>query len=506
MKQTKKILAILIAVCLCFTALLVPASATETAKSVILNEGNDIGLIKPQWNLTDQVSVEVVEDESPYGPAYAMTAGAAGCGWNNYKTGFYMPVGDNDVSGMEGFAFYVKAPQDAELEGVNPLLDLFFYHTDQVVSNALINDESIYYIPTGSTEVEEVIFGGGDYPIANKPFYEGFVFIPFVTMGNTWGGTAITSENLTDYANYELRLNIANTADALAGKTYIIDEVGFYTDPLAYVEYVEEQSANRNYAEPIELVANDGTNARYWSDLNDAFTVTQKATATGLGYNLYSAGPNPNWYWAHFDMPKGDNDVSATSGIAFYAEIPDDLDNCHMQVRLSINDNEKFYNDPILNKMYYVEAGSTTVEEQTIQPGYYPFNGKKGFKGWFFLPYGGMQNNGSTTNAAAVNAAREFRISICVISGDSADHNRNYVVDQVGYYSNPLDYIAAATEGYVSGDADGNDTLDSTDLTISRKAILGAVDLTDKLFFAADFNKDGVIDVCDLVRLKKELA
>lgn len=512
MKQTKKILAILIAVCLCFTALLVPASATETAKSVILNEGNDIGLIAPQHDLNGQVSVEVVEGESPYGPAYAMTATAAG--WNNFKTGFVMPVGDNDVSGMEGFAFYVKAPQDAELEGVNPLLDMFFFHTNAVCSHKFINDESIYYVPTGSTEVEEVIFGGGDYPIANKPFYEGFVFVPFTTLGRTWGdGIGITSENLTDYDRYELRINIANTADALLGKSYIIDEVGFYTDPLAYVEYVEEQSANRNYAEPIELVANDGTNARYWSDQSKVLSLTQTTTAnTGLAYNLYSGLPyedglnTANCYWAHFDMPKGDNDVSATSGIAFYVEIPDDLDNCRMQIRLHVNDYEKFYNDPIVNKMYYVEAGSTTVEEQTIQPGYYPFEGKKGFKGWFFLPYGGMQNNGSTTNAVAVNAAREFRISVCVISGDTADHNRNYVIDQVGYYSNPLDYIAAATEGYVSGDADGNDTLDSTDLTISRKAILGAVDLTDKLFFAADFNKDGVIDVCDLVRLKKELA
>lgn len=506
MKQTKKFLAILIAVCLCFTALLVPVSATETAKSVILNEGNDIGLVARQHDLNGQVTYKVVDGESPYGPAYALTAAAAG--WNNYKTGFVMPVGDNDVSGMEGFAFYVKAPQDAELEGVNPLLDMFFYHTDQVCSHQFINDESIYYIPTGSTEVEEVIFGGGDYPIANKPFYEGFVFIPFTTMGRTWGGgIGITSENLTDYERYELRINIANTAEALLGKSYIIDEIGFYTDPLAYVEYVEEQSANRNYAEPIELVANDGTNARYWSDLNDAFTVTQKATAdTGIGYNLYSGGPNPNYYWAHFDMPKGDNDVSATSGIAFYVEIPEDLDNCRMQVRLHINDYEKFYNDPIANKMYYVEAGSDVVEEQTIQPGYFPFEGKKGFKGWFFLPYGGMQKNGDTTNAAAVNAAREFRISVCVISGESADHNRNYVIDQVGYYSNPLDYIATATAGYVDGDADGDGSIGATDLTVSRKAILGAVALTDKLFFAADFNKDGVIDVCDLVRLQKNLA
>ncbi len=483
----------------------VKAAVVHKNTHLVVNEGNDMALVKPQWNCTDQVTVEVVDDVSPYGKAYAMTAGDEGCGWNGYKTGFVAPRGDNDISEMKGFAFYAEAPA---LENGNPLLDLYFWNTDSRCWNTFVNGQPIYYLANGSDELTSVIFGGGDFPLANKPGFKGFVFIPFTSMQTTWGGCeGIDATNMNAYDSFEVRLSIADTNPALANQTFIIDEIGFYTDELEYAAFVEADSKTRNYAEPIELVANDASVFNSWSDYNEHFTVSSTAAPnTGRAYSLYSGGENPNYYWAHFPMPKGDADVSATNGVAFYAEIPDDLDECRLQVRFYIDD-DHFYNDPILNKMYYVADGSTTVEEETIQQGYYPFQGRKGFKGWFFLPYGAMQRNGVTTNAAAVNAAENFRIQVCVISGNPADHNREYIIDQVGYYSDPLSYIETATKDYGAfGDVDGDDSIGATDLAYACKVIIGINNADDKIYQACDLNKDGYINVLDVIRFKKLLA
>lgn len=508
MRQFKKHFSVLLTFCILSALTFIPsgAAAADAAQTsgIIINLGDDEALIKPQWNCTDQVKTEVVKNKSPYGKAYAMTAGEAGCGWNGYKTGFAMPRGDNDISEMSGFAFYVKAP---DANRANPLLDMIFWNTDSRCLNTFKNGEPIYYVASGTENIEREIFNGGEFPLSGRPGFEGFVFIPFTSMQNTWGGEGIDISNLNNYDSFEVRVSIANTDASLANQTYILDEFGYYTDQLEYIALVEESAAGRIDVDPVEYVANDAAYFNAWSDYNEHFTVSSAASPhTGRAYNLYSGGTNPNYYWAHFPLPHGDVNVSATKGVAFYVEIPDDLDNCSMQVRFYINDNA-FYNDPILNKMYYVADGSDEVETQTIQPGYYPFQGKKGFKGWFFLPYGAMQRNGLTTNAAAVNAAENFQIQLCVISGNQADHKRNYIVDQIGYYSDPLSYIKSATEGYgAAGDFDNNGSINTTDLVYLRKLLLGIGEKTDKVYQSCDIDKDGEISVIDMIRLKKAMA
>ena len=469
--------------------------------------GDDDAVVKPQHNVTNQVTVESVKDVSPYGGALAMTTGDVGCGWNNYKTGFYMGRNGDDLSKMTGFAFYMEVP---EVEGADTALDLWLWNTDQKIFNEFKNGAPIYYVESGSNIVTSTNFSWGDYtlPAHNMSGWKGFVFIPFTSMCNTWGGEGIDVENLNNYDFFEVRMSVAKTDDVLANKTWIFDEFGYYTDMLEYVNFVEEDHKIRNYADPVDIVVNDGASGNGWSDDGTGgWTVSPYSTDnTGRGFSMYSGGDHPNYYWAYFPLPKGDIDVSATKGIAFYVEIPDDLDNCHMQVALA-DDDGNFRNDPILNKMYYVEDGSDTVEEQTTQQGYYPFNGKKGFKGWFFLPYAAMQKNGTTYDAKAVNKATNFRVQLCVISGDAADHGRTYVVDQLGYYSDPLTYIANATEGFgYAGDPTGDELVEADDIAEICKVILKQTAATDKVYQTCDCNKDGYIDIRDMVNLKKLLV
>ena len=108
---------------------------------------------------------------------------------------------------------------------------------------------------------------------------------------------------------------------------------------------------------------------------------------------------------------------------------------------------------------------------------------------------------------AAVNAAENFQIQLCVISGNQADHKRNYIVDQIGYYSDPLSYIKSATEGYgAAGDFDNNGSVNTTDLVYLRKLLLGIGEKTDKVYQSCDIDKDGEISVIDMIRLKKAMA
>lgn len=510
MKRVYRHLSILLSACLIMTVFLLPAGAESgDAVSYIVNEGSDIGMVNLQWNCTDgQMTADVVNDVSPYGKALSLKTGAVGCGWNNYKTGFVLPRGDNDLSKTEGFCFWVKVP---DVGNCDPALDMFLWNTDSRCRNEFVKDAPIYYVATGSQTVESTLFDWGNYtlPLHAKSGWSGFVFIPYSSMQTTWGGSeGIDEDNLNQYQSFEMRVSVARTDDGLAEKTYVFDELGYYSDPISYIAYVEEQVALRGEeAEEIEYIANDGFNLDMaWSDLNESFNVSTTGTNnTGRAYRLYSAGPNANWYWAHFKMPHENVNISSTKGIAFYIKMPDDLDNCNLQVRLYIDDNH-YYNDPLAGKnMYYLPYGSETLEEQGISYSNYPFTGKKGYDGWFFLPYSAMQNSGTTTNAAAVNAADNFQIQICVISGNSSDFGREYIVDQIGFYSDPLAYAAAATEGYGSaGDIDGNGIINSADIAEQRLSIMGVAQLDDKRLQLCDLNNNGKIDILDLIRIKKK--
>ena len=118
-----------------------------------------------------------------------------------------------------------------------------------------------------------------------------------------------------------------------------------------------------------------------------------------------------------------------------------------------------------------------------------------------------MQKNGTTYDAKAVNKATNFRVQLCVISGDAADHGRTYVVDQLGYYSDPLTYIANATEGFgYAGDPTGDELVEADDIAEICKVILKQTAATDKVYQTCDSNKDGYIDIRDMVNLKKLLV
>ena len=57
-----------------------------------------------------------------------------------------------------------------------------------------------------------------------------------------------------------------------------------------------------------------------------------------------------------------------------------------------------------------------------------------------------------------------------------------------------------------AGDFDGSGVIDADDLTTLRKILIGVEDATEKPEGIADFNKDGEVDIRDLVALKKHLS
>ena len=67
------------------------------------------------------------------------------------------------------------------------------------------------------------------------------------------------------------------------------------------------------------------------------------------------------------------------------------------------------------------------------------------------------------------------------------------------------DMSASGFEG-VTGDFDGDNAINATDLVVLKKVLLGTKDTTEVSRELADYNKDGKINVLDLIAMKKDLA
>ena len=65
--------------------------------------------------------------------------------------------------------------------------------------------------------------------------------------------------------------------------------------------------------------------------------------------------------------------------------------------------------------------------------------------------------------------------------------------------------VAVKEQEIVSGDLSGDDSVDSTDLTLMKKKLLG-LDVDVDICKKADVNADRYLDVRDMIRLKKNLT
>ncbi|MCQ2449115.1 MAG: metallophosphoesterase [Clostridia bacterium] len=74
------------------------------------------------------------------------------------------------------------------------------------------------------------------------------------------------------------------------------------------------------------------------------------------------------------------------------------------------------------------------------------------------------------------------------------------------FWGSEENVISAIKDEILYGDADNNGTLDAADLVNMKRIILGLEEVDEQIAVLADMNQDGVIDVRDVVALKKYLA
>lgn len=406
---------------------------------------------------------------TPYGEAMKMTLGTEG--WNLDKVRVNVNVGsDFEMSGAKGFAFYAKVPAvDASLD---PCIDIMLYKNEQQYWNELQPGKPIYYLEKGSQTVTSELFSWDAYslPLHNRAGFEGFVFIPFDSLKVKYDGA--DRGYIDEAENLQVRFNVAKTNAELGGHSYIFDEFGFYSDEVKYAEHcLKIDGADVKGMEYLSNSATKGNEARICGT-TDTLTLTQlnEAVKMGMAYTVFPSGEGANNFWTEFDMPReSDWDITRTEGIAFYAKLPENTGK-GLQVMLYLDD-QHYYNDPMSGStFYYVAKGTDKVEKIKVENGVYPFKGKSGYEGWFFMPYEAMQKNGATATAASVAAAEKLSVRISVISTDTADYNKNYIFDEFGYYSDPLSYIKYVKSFYVDKSANyiANDGSNAADTVIAQ--------------------------------------
>lgn len=445
----------------------------KQANSIANNCSNVSETVTVPNTLKGKTTVSQLESGiTPYGEAMKMTLGDSG--WNADKIRIKMPVENEfDMQSAKGFAFYVKAP--AVDSGTDPCLDLLFYKNDSEFWNELEQGKPIYYLAKDSDTLTSEVFSWGDYslPLSKRAGFEGFIFIPFDSLKTKYNGS--DRELINSVKTPELWLCPARTAENapnLAEKSYVFDDFGFYSDELAYAAYcLKNDGAAVKGLEYLSNTAVDGTKARICGT-TDSITLTQidNAVNMGMAYTVYPEKAGSNNFWAEFDLPAGDElDITRTAGIAFYAKLPKNTGR-GMQAMIYLDDGH-YYNDPVKGgNFYYVAKGTDTVEKITNNGSDYPFKGKSDWEGWFFLPYNALQKNGNTASAASVAAAKNVSLRISIISDDITDYSKNYIIDELGYFSNPLSYIKKVKALYVDKSANyiANDGSSAADTVIAQ--------------------------------------
>lgn len=440
--------------------------------------GNDCSNVSQSVNVPQILGGRVIVSQqeagiTPYGSAMKMTLGEKG--WNSEKVRVSMSVAsDFEMSAAKGFAFYVKAPAvDAETD---PCIDVLFYKNDAQYWQALENGKPIYYLENGSTTLTSEIFSTDayTYPLSKRGGFEGFIFIPFDSLKMKYDG------NDRDYINEAKTLQVwfnpargRKDAPGLAQQTYIFDEFGFYSDELSYVDYCLK--AHGSEVEGLELLSNTGTDSSLANVVGNTDTVTvsqvDNAVKMGMAYTIFPTKEGANNYWTDFNLPLAEDwDLTRTGGITFYAKIPENSGK-GLNVELYLGENNS-YSVPVVGKNYfYVAKGTDKVIKGVIADGDRPFIGKTGWEGWFFLPYGSIKNSdGKAATAASVAAAENVSLRIAVASEDVADYNKNYIIDEIGFYSEPLDYIKMVKALYVDKSANyiANDGSNAADTVIAQ--------------------------------------
>lgn len=421
----------------------------------VANSGDNADeTVKLAWNCTDgQMTYSQLNDPlAPYGKAIGLTTGDKKSGWNNYKTGIVVrPESSWKISATTGFAFYCELP-DVEADTA---MDIWWYVNDECFWNELNPGKPIYYLESGSSKLETVNFSWSDYslPGHNHSGFKGFIFVPFDSLKSKYSGE---DRKRIDSASYfEMRVGIARTpeqAPQLSGQTFVFDEIGLYTEPFAYVEAVRSKSDMTEY----EMIVCDGSDALNSVKLPGNYTgvtVTQEGSdmssyGKSIGITTASSGWNQNKAGIILDTAGKSLDMS--NGIAFYAKVPDvgSLDTA-LDIWLWNTDRYCWNELKPGSNIYYIEQGSSVVTAVEFQWGDYslPLHNKSGFEGFVFIPFSAFKctwaDNGGK-DLEIIRSLDKFEIRFNVARTDKELGNKTFVFDELGFYRDPLSYVAAA--------------------------------------------------------------
>ena len=228
----------------------------------------------------------------------------------------------------------------------------------------------------------------------------------------------------------------------------LLDEIGFYTDPTAYARPVKD--VNANYV------------AESFNSLSSMQTVSQGTelrlvsgkTPYGSALSIVPTKTRSDNTWDHIIINKDSEwRLDSTEGIAMYVRMPGGISETQVTVMLYLNDSLFYPNNT--GPVYYVPKNSdgSVVRVSSRQTLY----DKVGFEGWVFIPYSSLTaHNGGKINVDDLQNRSSFQIRISHYRLNEDELYKDFIFDEVGFYSDQPMYIDAVKGKYGMSDTASN--------------------------------------------------
>lgn len=375
------------------------------------------------------------------------------------------------------------------------------------------------------------------YPGSGMAGFKGFMFIDgAATYNHEQGLWSNFISGVISISDVQVRISTWHIGSAWAGKTYVIDNIGFYSDIQVYLDLLAKTQLTDNKVEKIaftgdsisgvmldtpttvgqsfEQAGSDST--VYGSSISFYNTATGANCTGGVMFPLSGAVSTP----AAGEYVFNKFDLSDANGIAFYLKVPErettNMEIDILDMRWGDNTEGGFKGDANCriadnpNITYYPLSGSSFTRNDIT------LSNIKGFEGFVFISFSEFSRwNYPLSNTSSFNYYDLNNLAIRFspwLADGSSDVYKQIYISNIGFYSSPDNYMKAVRanagigEGK-KGDITGDGTIDSADATQITRYYNGKTSMINAsnptMMMIADITGDGTIDSADATQITR---
>ena len=382
----------------------------------IANDGSDVSGL----SLKDGNGIRYAAVSGLYGGAYNIAPSELN-GGGRVNIPFLAREGFSFVN-TAGIAMYVNIPETAVNSGLEIIL--------------VKNDRSVRYSTGSGSPITLISYDGRQKQVTQKlsdalAGFEGFVFIPYSSLSGNDG--SVVDPAVLNSTEWSFEVGYSASSEACLADNCSFDEIGFYCNTSEYIKLAKAHFNGENYifntgdASGSSVVGGNGVKAE----------TKHRSAAYGDVVLLTPLAVNGS---GKVRIPASGNiDYSLTRGIALYVEMPEVVSESGMTVRLSNNAGSEYY---ILDNEKPCVLADSDGDRRYISGDI--INALNGYSGFIFIPYSSMtEESGSKVDTSKLSNSG-WNIEIGFSAGNETSAQAQYIVDEIGYYSDIDKYLALA--------------------------------------------------------------